>query len=249
VSTMKAKTALMLLLGLGLAGCSSSSDGLLEFEERFLAEDVEDLMRIVFHASDNALVGDDATEANIFDPATPANGFTVRYDLPPADRLGLLFGSGEVALRIVVDGVPVEDPFFFTFDGSDALEVAIDYRLSYDGETLGGRFTIVDLDVAVTARRDTVADGFFVEYFVSGRVDLGATFTDIFTNFFAPGRPADGIVRDLGDGEGIIDDPEIAPGIFDYDIDWGEGEFRVEGEVGFCCAYFSNFAYEGLVRP
>ncbi len=247
MSTLKA--TYIAVLGLTLLGCSSSSFGLFEFEEDFLAEDVSDMMRVVFHASDNALAGDDASELNIFEPATAANGFTVRYSLPAADRPGLGFGSGEVALRIVVDGTPVEDPFAFSFAGSDGLEVAIDYRLDYDGETPGSRFTVVTLDVNATARRDGPTDEFFVEYFVRGFVDLGVTRTDVLLQFFAPGRPVDGIAGGLGDGEGVIDDPEIGAGVFDYDIDWGDLVFRVEGEVGSCCEFRSNFSYADLVRP
>jgi len=240
--------ATLLVLPLLLGGCSSRTTGLFLSEIEFLAEDVLDLMTIVFQAGENAFVGDSIEPEDIVEDAGPGNGFTITYDLPFDDRVGLGDGFGRVALRVTEDAVANEDPFDFSFAGTDALTVVLDYELRYEGVTVFDRATDVDLLVTVTATRADPADAFLVEYFVEGEVFLGATFTDIVTRFRAPGRPRDGVEAGFGDGEGVIDDPDVGAGVFDYDLDFRDLDFfRAEGEIGGCCFFKEDFFYEEVL--
>jgi hypothetical protein len=241
---MRRFTLVALLSVAALGGCGShyGYDPLLPIEIDYLSEDVLDLMAIVFQAGENAFVGDSVAPEDIVDPGGPGNDFTATYDLPEDNRVGLGFGSGRVALQVIEDGFFNEEPLLFSISTTTALEVEITYELRYDGETLGGRFTEVDLLVSVIATRASALDPFEVDYWVDGQTFLGFTFTEITTQFFSPGRPRDGIIPGVGDGEGIIDDPEVDAGVFDFDLDWDDADtFRAEGEVGICCWFDERF--------
>lgn len=229
-----------LVLGIAaLPGCGSSgSVHLFAFEEDFLAEDVLDLMTIVFQAGENAFVGDPVDPADVVDPAGPGNGFAVVYDLPDDTRLNLGFGNGRVALQVTEDGLVNPDPLSFSVATTTALDVEILYDFSYLGETLGGRLTDVALVVSVHATRSDPADPFLVEYFIDGDVFLGETFCVITTRFRAPGRPRDGIEPLFGDADGFIDDPDIFD-VYELDLDYFTNGFRAQGDVG-CCAFFEE---------
>lgn len=230
-----------------LAGCSHGSDGLFRSEIRRLSDDVIDLMTTVFQTAENAFVGDSVEPEDIVDPAGAGNDFTVTYDLPLDDRVGLGLGFGRVGLRIEEDGVPVADPLAFSFGTTTALEVVLIYELRYDGEAeLTGRNSDIDLTVTVTATRTSPAFAFLNVYFVDGIADFGATFCDITARFRSPGRPRDGIDVDFGDGEGRIDNPNVVDE-FDLDLDFfDEDFFRAEGDVGICCFFERTFAYEDV---
>jgi hypothetical protein len=228
-------------------GCHRHTHGLTHSEVEFLSEDVIDLMTVVFQGAENAFVGDTVELEDITDMAGPGNNWTVTYDLPVDVRIGLGVGFGRVALRVSEDGTPDEDPLDFDFGTTDALVVELDYELRYEGQTAGGRITDVDLIVFVTATRMDPGDPFLVEYFVDGFLDIGVTFCDIVTRFRSVGRPRDGIEVGFGDGEGIIDDPEVYE-IFDYDLDWiADGYFRAEGEVGHCCFFEEIFFFDEVL--
>lgn len=215
-----------------VAGCPSGhAVGLFRSEEVFLEEDVIDLMTIVLQSGENAFVGDIVAPGDVLVPAGPVNDFTVVYRLPSDLRPNLGLGFGEAELHVVEDGVVNTDPLSFSFATTAAVEVELTYRLLYRGEaTFTRRLTDVDLLVTVTARRGAL--GFnLVMYRIDGFVDLGATRCTVLTGFTAFGRPRDGIEAGTGDGEGIIDDPDVFD-VFDYDIDYFTSVFRVEGEVG-----------------
>lgn len=237
----------ILAVSLSLAACSSGHgyENLYYEEIDFLAEDVIDLMTIVFQAGENAFVGDSVEPEDIVDPGGPGNDFTATYDLPEDFRVGLGFGTGRVALQVFEDGVASNLPLAFSFATTNALTVELFYELRYDGDTRGGRFTEVDLFVSVYATRATPFDPFVVEYLIEGEVFLGFTYCEIITRFLSPGRPRDGVAEDFGDGEGIIDDPEVAAGVFDLDIDFDDDEtFEAEGEVGYCCYFEERFYFD-----
>ncbi len=227
--------ALLPLIG----GCPHDGDGfgLLHSEVDFLAEDVIDLMTIVLQSGENAFVGDIVAPGDVLVPASLVNDFTVTYDLPADVRKNLGLGFGEAELHVVEDGVVNTDPLSFSFATTAASEVEVTYRLLYRGEaTFTRRLTDVDLLVTVTARRGAL--GFnLVTYRIDGFVDLGATRCTVLTGFTAFGRPRDGIEEGTGDGEGIIDDPDVFD-VFDYDIDYFTNVFRAEGEVGL--AFFED---------
>jgi hypothetical protein len=214
-----------------VAGCDSDTFGLFRSEEEFLEEDVIDLMTIVLQSGENAFVGDIVAPGDVLVPASPVNDFTVVYELPSDLRRNLGLGFGEAELHVVEDGVVNTDPLSFSFATTAASEVEVTYRLLYRGEaTFTRRLTDVDLLVTVTARRGAL--GFnLVTYRIDGFVDLGATRCTVLTGFTAFGRPRDGIEEGTGDGEGIIDDPDVFD-VFDYDIDYFTNVFRAEGEVG-----------------
>jgi len=244
---MRRFTLVAFLAVAAIGGCSDYHviySDLYPIEIEYLSEDVLDLMTIVFQAGENAFVGDAVQPEDIVDPGGPGNDFTATYDLPTGPRVGLGDGSGRVALQVIEDGVFNEEPLLFSISTTTALEVEITYELRYDGETLGGRFTEVDLLVSVIATRATALDPFDVDYFIDGQTFLGFTFTEITTQFFSPGRPRDGVIVGLGDGEGTIDDPEVDAGIFDFDLDWDDADtFRAEGEVGSCCWFDERFFF------
>ena len=220
-----------------VAGCDSDTFGLFRSEEEFLEEDVIDLMTIVLQSGENAFVGDIVAPGDVLVPASPVNDFTVVYELPSDLRRNLGLGFGEAELHVVEDGVVNTDPLSFSFATTAASEVEVTYRLLYRGEaTFTRRLTDVDLLVTVTARRGAL--GFnLVTYRIDGFVDLGATRCTVLTGFTAFGRPRDGIEEGTGDGEGIIDDPDVFD-VFDYDIDYFTNVFRAEGEVGL--AFFED---------
>ena len=221
--------ALLPLVG----GCPHDGDafGLFRSEVEFLEEDVIDLMTIVLQSGENAFVGDIVAPGDVLVPASPVNDFTVVYDLPSDLRRNLGLGFGEAELQVFEDGVVNTDPLGFSFATTPANEVVLTYRLLYRGEAqLTRRLTDIDLIVEVSARRG--ASGFdLVEYRIDGFVDIGATLCTVLTGFTAFGRPRDGIEEGTGDGEGIIDDPDVFD-VFDYDIDYFTNGFRAEGEVG-----------------
>ena len=236
------------ILGLSVlgGGCGHhGSEHLFRFEEAYLSEDVLDLMTIVFQASEQAFTGDFVDPADVVDPAGPANGYTVYYELPDAFRLNLGQGSGSVFLQIFEDGLVVQRPLAFDIYASQALDVEIVYDFVYLGETLGGRATDAAFVVTATATRASTAEPFLVEYLVDGDCFLGATYCEIRTRFRAPGRPRDGIEGLFGDAEGFIDDPDIFE-IWELDLDYSYNGFRAQGDVG-CCGYFErDFWYDDL---
>ena len=205
--------------------------GLQHEDEDFLTEDTIDLMTIVLEAGDSAFVGDVVDPGDVILPPGPNNDFTVVYDLPRDLRQNLGLGSGEAELQVVEDGVVSNDPLAFSFATTAANEVNLYYRLLYRGEAeFSRRSTDIDLVVSIVARRG--AAGFdLVEYRIDGFVDLGSTRCTVLTGFTAFGRPRDGIEVGTGDGEGVIDDPDVID-VFDYDIDFFESGFVAEGEVG-----------------
>lgn len=238
------KLIVMMSLVVAVAGCDNVFH-VRHLEQEYLAEDVIDLMTVVMQAADNAYVGDIVFPEDVLDPARPGNGFTVIYDLPADVRLNLGFGFGEAELQVTEDGVVSQDPLGFAFRNTTANEVEIYYRLIYRGEAqFTRRNTDVDLVVNLRARRGV--NGFdLVDYNIDGWVDIGATECTALFGFTAFGRPRDGIEVGTGDGEGEIDDPEVFD-YYDYDIDFFANEFRVEGEVGFCCHYDDWFDYRDI---
>jgi len=225
------------------SGCTHGTEGLFPEEVDFLAEDVIDLMTIVFQTGENAFVGDLVDPADVVDPAGPGNAFTVTYDLPFGFRLGLGDGLGRASLSVTEDGVPVADPLAFSLGTSAALEVEITYELRYQGETAGGRATDFDLVVSLIATRATPADPFDADYLIDGTCDMGDTSTGITVGFTSPGRPRDGVDPGSGDGSGFVDDPDVVD-VFDLDLDWlNDFEFRAKGDVGFCCFFRETFDY------
>jgi hypothetical protein len=235
---------LLILVAAVVPGCHDDDDFGLGAEREFLAQDVTDLMTIVFQASENAFVGDVVVAGEVVEEALPANGFMVTYDLLPDARDGLGEGFGRGMLQVTEDGVPNPDPLSFSFDTTPAQTVEVSYSLHYAGRARSGRATNVVLEVMVTAVRTGSSD-FVVDYFVTGHCDLGATFCDrLLMHFRANGRPEDGIVGGFGDGEGLIFDPDVR-GAFDLDLDWFSLEFRAGGDVQcvHCAFYESKFAY------
>ena len=240
--------AFSLVFLVGLAGCSDSyhhgqgHSELSALEADYLAEDIIDLMTVPLQAADNAFVGDLVFPEEVLQPPRPGNGFTVRYELPPENRVGLGFGSGAVSLYIDEDGVAVADPLLFSFAITDADVVDLAYLIYYEGEaSLTGRPTVVDLEVYLNAVR--VGPGAWdVEYSVEGVCDLGATLCDVRLLFAAPGRPRAGIEPGFGDGAAFIDDPDVRA-TYDGAVDWFLSGFDVFGDVGCCSFYGDEFAY------
>ena len=240
--------AFSLLFLVGLTGCDDGyhhghgHSELSALEADYLAEDVVDLMTVPLQVADNAFVGDLVFPAEVLQPARPGNGFTVLYELPPQNRVGLGFGSGEVSLYIDENGVAVADPLLFSFATTSADVVDLAYLISYEGEaSLTGRPTVVDLEVYLNAVR--VGPGAWdVEYSVEGVCDLGATLCDVSLLFAAPGRPRAGIEPGFGDGATLIDDPAVRA-IYDGAIDWFLDGFDSFGDVGCCASYGDQFAY------
>jgi hypothetical protein len=247
---MSQRVATAALLALLLAGCSSSDSDtqpLATWEIDFLYEDVIDLVVIGFQAAENAYVGDPVLPADVIEDATPANGHTVVYALPDADRVGLGQGSGSVSLRVVEDGVVNTDPLAFSIDTTTALVVEIDYDLDYLGTAWTTRLTDVLFTVFVTATRASVADPFDVEYNVVGDCFLGETYCDWDALFAALGRPRDGIVSGFGNAIVTIDDPDI----FDFYLpifDWSTDHFRTRGPVGCCSLYEDHIPYTDVIE-
>ena len=247
---MSQRVATAALLAVLLAGCSSSGGGtqdLASWEMDFLYEDVIDLVVIGFQAAENAYVGDPVLPADVIEDATPANGHTVVYALPDADRVGLGQGSGSVSLRVVEDGVVNTDPLAFSIDTTTALVVEIDYDLDYLGTAWTTRLTDVLFTVFVTATRASVADTFDVEYNVVGDCFLGETYCDWDALFAALGRPRDGIVSGFGNAIVTIDDPDI----FDFYLpmfDWSTDHFRTSGPVGCCSLYEDDIPYTDVIQ-
>ncbi len=247
---MSQRVATAALLALLLAGCTSSDSGtqaLETWEIDFLYEDVIDLVVIGFQAAENAYVGDPVLPADVIEDATPANGHTVVYALPDADRVGLGQGSGSVSLRVVEDGVVNTDPLAFSIDTTTALVVEIDYDLDYLGTAWTTRLTDVLFTVFVTATRASVADPFDVEYNIVGDCFLGETYCDWDALFAALGRPRDGIVEGFGNALVTIDDPDI----FDFYLpifDWRVDHFRTRGPVGCCSLYEDHIPYADVIQ-
>jgi hypothetical protein len=231
-----------LAVSVGCHDANGHSVGITHFEEDFLTEDVIDLMTIVFQASENAFVGDDVLPADIIEPASAGNDFTVTYDLPPDARGGLGFGFGEASLQVIEDGVSNPRPLTFSFATTTAQTVEIFYALDYEGEARSGRPTFVSLDVSLTAVRTGPAD-FEVDYVVTRFIGIGDTFVDdIFMFFRAAGRPVDGIVGGFGDGNADVDDPDVFE-VLDLDLDWFSTGFRAEGELDLFSFYEESFSY------
>ncbi len=232
-----------------LTGCHhGGSDGLFGGEIRRLSDDVVDLMTTAFQVAENAFVGDSVLPEDIVEPAGAGNNFTVTYDLPLDERVGLGLGFGRVTLRIEEDGVAVSDPLSFSFGTTTALAVTVRYEVRYDGDAPEtGRDSDIDLTVVVTSTRPTASDAFLNEYFVDGTADFGSTFCDLTTRFRSTGRPRDGIEVNFGDGEGRIDNPNVVD-VFRLDIDYFDDEvFRAEGDVGICCFFERNFAFDDVL--
>ncbi|MFQ5845269.1 MAG: hypothetical protein ACE5JG_09815 [Planctomycetota bacterium] len=233
----------LLLAALAVAtGCHGGDNhGLFPAEGDFLAEDVIDLMTVVFQTSENAFLGDVVAPGDVVEAAGPANGFTVTYDLPLDLRIGLGEGFGRATLQVSEDGVPHPDPLSFTFATTTAQTVDVLYTLRYDGVARSGRFTDVALDVSLVAV--WTGTGFEVDHLVTGRCDLEATFCrGLVMLYRAAGGPRDGIVGGFGDGDGVIDDPDVFD-VFDMDLDWFAATFRAEGPVGCCARYEDLFTY------
>jgi len=242
VSKRLALSALAALLG----ACETSSLYLYDREIDYLREDVVDLVAICFQAGENAFVGDSVEPEDVVDPAGPGNGFTATYDLPLDDRVILGRGSGRVAVRIEEDGVPSPDPLNFSFGTTSADTVTVRYELRYEGETAGLRDTDVDLVVSLTGVRGSGGD-FGCFYRVEGDMYLGNTrCRDLFLEFFADGRPRDGIVAREGYGRGEVDDPGVFD-VFEMNLHWYEEVFVADGDVGGCCAYFDEEFHYGDV--
>jgi hypothetical protein len=202
-------------------------------------------MTIVFWTGESAFLGNrDVRPGDVIEGAGPGNGFTVSYDLPSAVRPGLGTGSGDAFCRVTEDGVPNPDPLSFRFATTTADVVVVEYDLHYEGTTYYDRPTAVNLHARLFAVR-TGPDSFTVDYEIDGWCDLGETFTDIITDFTAPGPPTVGTV-DFGDGGGVIDDPDVYD-LFHYDLDYFETRFRAEGDVGCCSYYEETFDYRELL--
>ncbi len=235
----------LLFAALSVAGCGSGSYNLYRFEERFLVEDVVDLMTIVFQTGENAFVGDAVDDADLVGAPGPGNGYRATYNLPYAFRIGLDFGAGRASVRVTEGGVPVEDPLGFSFGATAALSVEVVYELIYEGRAAGGRRSDFALLATLTATRPSTAAPFDVEYFIDGHCELGATFCDVATRFRALGRPRDGLTPEFGDAAGFIDDPDVFA-VYDLDLDYFAEVFRAQGDVG-CCAYFEEvFSYAAV---
>ena len=222
-----------------VAGCSSKSSGggLAGFELDFIEEDVLDMMTVVFQTGELAYVGDVVLPGDVTDPARPGNGFIVSYDLPPADRPGLGLGFGAATLQVFEDGVVNQNPLGFSFLTTTADSIELTYTLVYRGEAVvTARLTNVDLFVSIIATR-TGPNSFRVDYLVQGICDLGQTLCDVDTQFFAAGRPRDGIEPGEG-GIADIDDPDVID-IFFMNIDYFLDHFDAFGDVG-CCAFYDE---------
>jgi hypothetical protein len=238
----KLKNTLIIVAFLGLpARVGGETQGLTRTEAEYLREDVEDLMTVVFEMSDRAFVGDAVDPTDIIEFADVGNDFTLFYELPEAARARLGFGSGEATYRVEEDGVVVQDPLSFSFLTSAANRVIVEYELLYLGETAGGRLTDALFSVRLTATRNG-GGGWNVEYQVVGDCWLGDTFCDFRAVFEAPGRPSDGILATVGDGLGLIDDPDVSHE-FDMDIDWFADFFVAEGDLGFLEFFEEEFYY------
>ena len=161
------------------------------------------------------------------------------YELPEAFRDGLGFGAGDVVLTVKEDGIPIEDPLAFSFETTNAFTVELVYDLQYRGDTAFGRESDVAFVVTLAARR--TATGWTVEYTLAGDCFFGETYCELETNFRAPGSPSDGVESGFGDGFGFIDDPDVVD-VYEMNLDFGDGRFRAQGEVG-CCAYFDADIY------
>lgn len=227
------------VLGLALlGGCDDHTYNLCCDEVAYLTEDVVDLMTIVMQTGENAFVGDPWEIGDIVDPGGPGNDYRATYDLPPAQRIGLGYGSGRVALRVVEDGVPRADPLLFLFATTTANVVDLSYELRYDGETAPGRLTEVDFTATLHATRAGPLDPFVIEYAIDGFCWLGDTYCEMGIDFVSPGRPRDGIDPTWGGGFGVIDDLDVHdvfyPGIYYF-----PDSFVAEGDVG-CCAYYKQ---------
>jgi hypothetical protein len=229
---------------LALAGCSNvgTTAGLESREVEYLSEDVVDLMTNVFQASENAYVGDLVYGEDIVDTAGPGNDFAVTYDLPSDWRLGLGYGYGRVTLRVEEEGQPVEHPLSFSFATTGALEVELEYQLTYLGET-PTRDTDIDLLVTAVATRHRAGEPFLVDYTVDGHCFFGDTLCRIETYFRALGRPREGILTEHSDGWGSIDDFDVYD-VFDMNLDYRGDFFRAEGRVGWRGYYEEAFGYE-----
>lgn len=242
-------TLAALLAGALLAGgCGprNESFNLLPSEVEFLSEDVIDLTTIAFQLGENAYLGDPVHPEDVIEEAWPGNDYTVTYDLPLDLRLGLGVGYGRVMLRVLEDGFPVEQPLFFSFSGTTADEVVLVYEVQYLGETRPGRDTDLDFTVSLTATRTRAGD-FRVEYFIEGDCFLGSTFCEFSTLFYAYGLPRDGLERGLGNGTGMIDDPDVfAPLYFDIEFDGGDW-FRAEGDLGLDGYFAELFLYDEVM--
>ena len=245
-----------------LAGCGAAVDALFEgiddineeinerpdgellpSEFQALGADVADLMTVVFQAGEQAFLGEDVEPGEVIEPPSAANDFAVTYNLPTVDRPRLGRGFGRVTLRILEDGVPVQDPLGFTYAGSAAAQVQIIYNLDYAGQAaFTPRSTDVDLLVDLIVERDNNDDLTLTDYLIEGVVDLGQTVTHVSIDFRALGAPVDGIENDGGQADIEIDDPEVIQ-VLEATADLFETFFQVSGNVRGCCPYADNFLY------
>ena len=246
---MSCRSATLLALVATVAACDGYDDdccgsGLTAYEEAYLAEDVTDLMSNIFATGESAFDGDAPLPGDVTQIADASNQYTAVYLLPDAFRPGLGQGSGDVALQVTADGVPVQDPLLFSFAATTALDVVLVYDLVYFGFTDGARETDVAFRASLHATRASPAQPWVVDYTVGGTAFFGTTFCDFNTIFRCPGPPSAGI-EDFGDGAGYIDDPDVID-IFDLNINYSVTQFGAEGPVG-CCAYYSaGFTYDQL---
>ena len=242
--SLRRATLLALLATLAACDYDDGHGGLYYYEEAYLSEDVTDLMTTVFATGESAFDGDAPLPGDVLQIADASNQFTAVYALPDAFRPGLGQGSGDVALQVTADGVPVTDPLLFSFATTTALTVELVYDLRYFGFTDGARETDVAFRATLQATRASPAQPFLVEYTVGGTAFFGTTFCDFNTLFRAAGPPSGGI-EDFGDGAGFVDDPDVID-VWDLNINYGTTQFGAEGPVG-CCAYYSaGFDYDQL---
>lgn len=245
---MSLQRATLLTLLATVAACDGYDDdccdsGLTYYEEAYLAEDVTDLMSNIFATGENAFDGDAPLPGDVTQIADASNQYTAVYVLPDAFRPGLGQGSGDVALQVTADGVPVADPLLFSFATTTALTVELVYDLRYFGFTDGARETDVAFRATLEATRANASQPFLVKYTIGGTAFFGTTFCDFNTYFNSPGPPSAGI-QDPGDGAGYIDDPDVID-VWDVNINYSSDKFGAEGPVGY--AYYSvGFFYNQL---
>lgn len=230
-----------------VGGCNSGGTSCLTYSEvRFLSEDIIELMGIVYQTGENGFLGDPVQPGDVVSPPGSGNAYTVTYDLPEGNRLGLGYGFGRASLQVDEDGVVNETPLAFSFGTTDALEVVMTYTLRYQGETASGRLTDTDFTATLLATRGSTAEPFLVEYLIDGSCFLGATFCEMITRFRSPGSPRNGLEIGFGDGAGLIDDPDVfAP--MDLNIDYDRGtNFRARGKLGDCARYDERIYYSEI---
>ncbi|MHC4958749.1 MAG: hypothetical protein ACYTGN_10275 [Planctomycetota bacterium] len=243
--SLRGITLLALVAALAGGCVSEDEDPLLSpLEFAFLGEDVIDMTAAVFEGADRAFYGDIVDAGDVIEPPDEANDYTVRYELPPDLRDNIGLGFGTVTLQILEDGVPVQTPLQFTYADSTADEVRVFYKIVYRGEaTLTARLLDIDLDIDLIVSRSRGGELELGDYVIDGFVDLGPTGTSISTDFRAFGSPRDGIVDDGGGADTIIDDPDVFD-VYEGILEFFDDEFRADGSVGCCTAYFDRFFYD-----